>query len=332
MINRALLGMLHASGVLASLLSMMQPGHAGTVTGTGFAVTFDGAIVTNYHVISECSAPIKVRAEGSPAYYFLATVLARDAARDLAVLKLQSRSGQSSSRPIAVPRVVFRQGPPVQQGEKAITYGFPLRGLLATGGNLTVGYVSALSGLLDDSNHIQITTPIQPGNSGGPLYDGSGHVVGVVVAKLNALRVLRATGDVPQNVNFAVEAGAVRRFLLQSGVQVVEEVSAAEVPLPEIAQKAKRSTYLIECETQEFVVQVAAQRTEAEARSSFQGLQARYRDVLASHQANITRVDLKEKGGVFYRAQVEGFTTSDQAMAFCNRLKDAGGQCIVQRK
>jgi len=144
-------------------------------------------------------------------------VIARDTARDLAALKLGRLVGPKAQGPTrSVARAIFRKWPAVQQGEKAITYGFPLRGLLATNGNLTSGYVSALSGLGDDRNYIQITTPVQQGNSGGPLYDGSGHVIGVVVAKLSALHVMLATDDVPQNVNFAVELSAVRQFLRQS--------------------------------------------------------------------------------------------------------------------
>jgi tetratricopeptide (TPR) repeat protein len=225
------------------------------VTGTGFAITFNGVVITNHHVISECDSPIRARIEGNPDDYYVATVAARDAARDLAALKLQRRVGQKAPGPIrSIPHAIFRKGPAVQQGEKAITYGFPLRGLLATDGNLTLGYVSALSGLGDDRTYIQITTPVQQGNSGGPLYDGSGHVIGVVVAKLSALRVMLATGDVPQNVNFAVELSAVRQFLRQSNVPVAEEETTNELPLPEIAQKARLSTYLIECETQDAIV------------------------------------------------------------------------------
>ena len=123
-----------------------------------------------------------------------------------------------------IPRAIFVRDRQFSKVEKAITYGFPLRGLLSTNGNLTLGYVSAMSGLGDDRNYIQITTPVQQGNSGGPLlYDGSGHVIGVVVAKLDALRVMLATGDMPQNVNFAVESSAVRNFLKQNNLQVMEE-------------------------------------------------------------------------------------------------------------
>ena len=62
--------------------------------------------------------------------------------------------------------------------------------------------MSALAGLSDDSRYLQISAPVQPGNSGGPLLDASGHLIGIVTAKLNAALIARFTGDIPQNVNF----------------------------------------------------------------------------------------------------------------------------------
>src|SRR5260370_32358362 len=121
MTGRASTGPRVVGGVLSLLLSGLQPGQAETVTGSGFAVTFDGMLVTNHHVISECDSPIRARIEGSPDDYYVATVAARDAARDLAALKLQRRVGQGAQTPIrALPRATFRKGPEVQQGEKAI--------------------------------------------------------------------------------------------------------------------------------------------------------------------------------------------------------------------
>ena len=80
-----------------------------------------------------------------------------------------------------------------------------------------------------------------------------------------------------------------------------------------------------------YVVQVSAQKSEAEAQSSYRSLQQKYPTVLGGREANIRRVDLGDKGGIFYRAQVGSFATSEQANTFCGNLKDAGGQCIVQR-
>ncbi len=80
-----------------------------------------------------------------------------------------------------------------------VTYGFPLLGLLSSGPTLTTGTISALSGLRDNQTDFQISAPVQPGNSGGPLLDAQGNVIGIVVAKLNAARIAEITdGDIPQ--------------------------------------------------------------------------------------------------------------------------------------
>src|SRR5262249_34426931 len=123
-------------------------------------------------------------------------------------------------------------------------------GALPTEGNLTVGNVSALHSLEDDPHYIQITTPVQPGNSGGPLLDSSGNIIGVVAAKLNALRVTRATGDIPQNVNFAVELGTLKRFLAANSVRATTAPSDRNLHPADIGEQAKVFTYLIECETE----------------------------------------------------------------------------------
>jgi hypothetical protein len=129
-----------------------------------------------------------------------------------------------------------------------VTYGFPLPGVLTAQGNLTAGYVTALRGLYDNPNYLQISTPVQPGNSGGALLDGSGNVIGVVAQKLNSLAIMRATGDVPQSVNFAVELGTLKRFLVGKNINFVEELSTAERTMKEIGARARLFTYLIECD------------------------------------------------------------------------------------
>jgi serine protease Do len=73
-----------------------------------------------------------------------------------------------------------------------------------------------LVGIGEDGRYLQISTPVQPGNSGGPLLDQSGNVVGVVSAKLNALKMMLATnGDIPENVSFAIRASIVTKSLTQ---------------------------------------------------------------------------------------------------------------------
>ena len=72
--------------------------------------------------------------------------------------------------------------------------------------------------MLNDTRFLQISAAVQPGNSGGPLLDTSGQIVGMVAAKLHALKFVRATGNIPENINFAIKTGAIRDFLDNSVV------------------------------------------------------------------------------------------------------------------
>jgi serine protease Do len=134
-------------------------------------------------------------------------VLTTDAANDLALLK---------GNLMPVQAAVLRVG--VKVGEEVAAFGFPLVGLLSTSDNFTRGNVSAITGLGDDTRYLQITAPIQPGNSGGPLLDQSGNVVGVVVSKLDVIKIAAAIDDVAQNVNFAIKTTVLMNFLDANGV------------------------------------------------------------------------------------------------------------------
>lgn len=102
--------------------------------------------------------------------------------------------------------------------------GFPLPTVLQNGLNVTVGNVSSLAGFGGNSALLQMTAPVQPGNSGGPLLDRAGNVVGVIVSKLDALEIMKATGDIPQNINFAVQGTIARLFLEAQGLKVTENL------------------------------------------------------------------------------------------------------------
>src|SRR5208282_2594685 len=89
-------------------------------------------------------------------------------------------------------------------GQEVFTIGFPNIVMQGIAPKYTDGKISSLAGMMDDPTEYQISVPVQPGNSGGPLCDANGQVVGIVVARLNDLTVLQASGAVPQNVNYAV--------------------------------------------------------------------------------------------------------------------------------
>lgn len=201
--------------------------------GTGFFISPDGHIVTNAHVVAGCTV---AQATAGIGMQINARVVAKDTANDLALLKVDAR-------PVAYAHL--RTG--VKTGENIAAFGFPLYGLLTTTGNFTVGNVSAVAGIGDDTRYLQISAPIQPGNSGGPVLDTSGNVVGVVVAKLDVLKVASATDDVPQNVNFAIKASVLTNFLESTGVSLEVGNASNSLPSAELAEKAKSMSVLLKC-------------------------------------------------------------------------------------
>ena len=141
-------------------------------------------------------------------------------------------------------------------GDAVVAIGYPYHGLLSSDFTVTTGIVSSLSGLYNDTRHLQISAAVQPGNSGGPLLDSSGALVGVVVGKLDGVRVVRATGTIPENINFAIKTGALRDFLDNSAVsyQTTDAKPASvtgELATPEIAKNARGFTLLISCTANE---------------------------------------------------------------------------------
>lgn len=204
-------------------------------SGTGFVIA-PRQVMTNHHVAANCTA---MTARTSSGQEIPATVIAVDEERDLALLRTDADAG---------PVLPFRRSTAVRRGENVVTYGFPLAGLLSSGPTLTTGDVSALAGLGDNPRQIQISAPVQQGNSGGPLLDLHGQVVGVIVSKLNAQRIAQATGDIPQNVNFAVKHTEAIDFLREHGVQPqLEEPTGPLRTAAEIGEVAHASTVFLRC-------------------------------------------------------------------------------------
>ena len=142
---------------------------------------------------------------------------------------------------------MFREGAPARLGETVIVVGYPLGGLLGSGPQVTTGNVSSLIGPGDDTRALQFTAPTQAGNSGGPLLDGDGAVVGVVSSKLNVVRVHEMTGDIPQNVNFAIKSALARGFLEAIGVDHQCRAPRSARSVADIAAEARDFVLKIEC-------------------------------------------------------------------------------------
>lgn len=198
--------------------------------GTGFVVSAEGHLLTNAHVVEGCES---LTAAGKPA-----EVLATDSSFDLALLK---------GNPGAADDVASFAASPAPLNSDITIAGYPLSGWLS-GLNVTRGSVTSLKGLAGDATTMQISAPVQPGNSGGPVVDSFGNVVGVVVSKLDAQRIADATGDIPQNVNFSIRGEIAKLFLFQNGVDPIVGTSSADSLNPvEKAQRLERMTRLVEC-------------------------------------------------------------------------------------
>ncbi|TPG53513.1 serine protease [Roseomonas nepalensis] len=206
-------------------------------TGTGFLVAGE-RVLTNRHVVDNCN---RVLVRGPDGRNHAATPPARtDATLDLALLTVPGLAG---------PVLAFRQGPPVRRGEGVVAYGYPLTGLLSSDAKLTRGEINGLAGLRDNQDQFQISAPVQPGNSGGPLLDMQGNVVGVVVSKLNAQAVAGRTGDIAQNINFAVKGERAAAFLRAAGVSPTAATSGGtDRSTADVGEIAGRSTVFIRCE------------------------------------------------------------------------------------
>jgi S1-C subfamily serine protease len=211
----------------------------GTKSGTGIVISSSGHVVTNQHVVSGCvgdiqgsmggEAPVKLR------------LVSSDETNDLALLQA----------PTPFKAVASIRGKPVRSGDSVVAIGYPFHGLLTSDFTVTTGIVSSLSGIMNDTRYLQISAAVQPGNSGGPLLDTTGQVVGVVAAKLDALKFARATGDIPENINFAIKTGTLRDFLDNSAIDYQTGDAKTEMKTADIAQSARMFTLLISCSAAE---------------------------------------------------------------------------------
>ncbi|MEY9573488.1 S1-C subfamily serine protease [Bradyrhizobium diazoefficiens] len=214
---------------------------ARTKSGTGFVVSANGHVVTNNHVIDGCVGDIKgnLTSEASMAL----RVVSSDANNDLALLQAPSTAAFKDFA-----RIRDRS---IRSGDSVIAIGFPYHGMLTSDFTVTTGIVSSLSGMRNDTRFLQISAPVQPGNSGGPLFDATGQIVGVVTGKVDALRIAVATGNIPENINFAIKTGVLRDFLDNSVVPYQTAEPKAELKTTDIAGNARPYTMLISCNATE---------------------------------------------------------------------------------
>jgi hypothetical protein len=202
-------------------------------SGTGFFISEDGFLITNQHVVGDAAQVRLVTSTG----IISARVIKVDAANDLVLIKAEGRFA-------ALPVVSSRTA---RLGTTVATVGFPNIGLQGFAPKLAKGEVASLSGAQDDPRYFQISVPVQPGNSGGALVDELGNVVGVVAAKLSASAALETSGELPENVNYAVKSSFLLGFL-ESMPQIstkLKEPNTIPRRFEDIVKSAEKAAVLV---------------------------------------------------------------------------------------
>lgn len=218
-------------------------------SGSGFLITDDGYIITNDHVVRG-SKWVQIMTETGLKD---AKIIAQNQKDDLALLKIDGSYTAAN----------FANELTAQLGQTIFTLGFPIPELQGFNPKITKGVISSLNGMHDDIREYQIDATVQPGNSGGPLADENGNVIGVIVARLDDNFVMQNTGSLPQNVNYAVKKSCVLAFLdkypdIKKRIDpymglgtVVEESPQSSTPtdkkltFEEAVSKVQKSTVLI---------------------------------------------------------------------------------------
>jgi serine protease Do len=205
-------------------------------TGTAFVVG-QNLIATNVHVIDGGTA-WELRFPSADEALPLELVVA-DKANDLAMMRV--RGAGSPLKPLSV--VTARTA---RLGEDVYSVGFPLTGLLSDGHKVATGVVSGLAGLDNDPRFLQLTVPTQPGNSGGPIFNSKGEVVGILASTLSVDYLYKATRAIPQNVNFAIKSDYLLLLMDQANAgTALAQVSPSAVSRADQIANAQASIGLV---------------------------------------------------------------------------------------
>jgi S1-C subfamily serine protease len=230
------------------------PPKKSSTSGSGFFISKLGHVLTNQHVVDNCQ---KVTIGDDTKKQVTANVLETDRRNDLALLKISSMQMASAETkslirklgikiaPLASDGLLRSEG--VELGEDVLVAGYPYGDIFSNSIKVTKGIVSANRGLGDDTGQFQIDAAVQPGNSGGPIYDGNGNIVGVVVSQLNKMKFAKEIGSMPENVNFGIKASTVRQFLTASGLTTKWSKRSKGISTKELAKIAKNQTVMVVC-------------------------------------------------------------------------------------
>lgn len=210
--------LLFSVGCMAALWVGNADAQSPSSSGTAFFINAEGWAVTNAHVLEGCTSA-SVPSLGAATDWIV------DKQNDLAVVKVAGGGSKAFLR--------LRAGAP-RLGDDITAFGYPLGGILSDSIKVTTGNINSLVGMENDTRYLQVSTPLQPGNSGGPVVDRSGSVVGVATAVLGSA-FAGNTGILPQNVNFAIRSNVVEIFLQSRSIPYEtqqpggEELSTADL-------------------------------------------------------------------------------------------------------
>ncbi len=214
--------------------SQARPNSA-VFTGTGFVIADGGYVLTCEHVVGKASEVEIWEGNGTK---HEGKIVAIDKGNDLCLLKAE----QLEVRPIPA-------APPnsARAGETVYSLGYPLQQDLDNRSPVAgSGVIASLAGLKGDPRHLQVTLPVNPGNSGGPILDAYGRWIGVFSHKLGDLYNLQKTATVPQAINFAVK-GSLAAPLFDSADELKLPMGAADerLELDEVAKRFSSSIVII---------------------------------------------------------------------------------------
>ncbi len=215
----------------------------GIYAGTGFMFSSRDYVITNWHVIRGMKS-VKVKFLNGEKIN--AEVLLKDTENDIAFLKLE----QSPQLPASGIRI--GDSSKMRMGDEVFTIGYPAHWILGMNPKYTKGEVNALSGVSDDPRVFQVNVQIQPGNSGGPLFNSNGEVIGITQASLDPKVAMGTFGTLPQNVNYAIKSSYISSLLPMLPETMIASRGIVVVPadpennLANFIDKVKKNIVLIE--------------------------------------------------------------------------------------
>lgn len=215
-----------------------------TGSGTAFFISDKGHMITNHHVVNYCNIT-KVSYFGETG---TAKILAYDRVNDLALLETDIIPKDKFDISNRDPKLL----------DDIYVAGYPFGKAVSSSVKVTKGVVSALAGSQDNYALVQIDAAIQPGNSGGPIVNTSGDVVGVAVAKLDFKDAMESYGVIPENTNFGIKSSILKNFTSANSIKNSEE-EPKEISTEVLGEKIQNATAYVGCWTAE--TKIAAMKT-----------------------------------------------------------------------